>query len=362
MTPPRLALLFAASALGCAFSHRAAAQTNPAAPERAASAPAREQTDEDRDAARKERARQGRSADQAAPQTANDAPLPPQGAPAPQPRVERSPLRVRREELSLGVDHALSPQWVIGGLLGYSRAKLTRSQASFFTPGAPPDQQDAASVRTRSTSFAGTLTHYPRPDVFVDTSLSFMRTRYEVQRVVNNAALFEGRNAGRQWALSASAGRIWRSGSLALIPHAGIDYMDTRIDALDTSYVLLDPPDGPFSGFRVGEQHMKVWSATLGTQAQWINSTSFGTLTPYARVMWRQRLAIRAEPVVSAADGADPLTTDLASATSRRMGTVAGGLLLQFSGGISAFADLAYTRGNAGLRETRLAAGIKFEL
>ena len=338
------------------------AQTSPAAPEAPASAPSRAQSDEDRDAARKERERQGRGTDQAAPQTANDAPLPPQGEPAPQPRIERSPLRVRREELSIGVDHALSRQWVVGGLLGYSRARLTRSQASFFTPGAPADQTDAATVRTRSSSFAGTLTHYPRPDVFVDASLSYMRTRYEVERIVNDLALFEGRNAGRQWALSASAGRVWRRGALALIPHAGIDYVDTRIEALDTNEFLFDPPEGPFPGFRVGEQRMKVWSAMLGTQAQWINSTSFGTLTPYARVMGRRRLSIRAEPVVSTADGADPVTTDLATATSRSLGTLAGGLLLQFSGGISAFADIACSRGNAGLRETRFAAGIKFEL
>ena len=273
----------------------------------------------------------------------------------------RTPLRIKREEASVGVDHALSPQWVIGGLLGYAHGKLTRSQSSTFPPQTTPSQFDDATVRTRSTSIAATLTHYPQPDVYVDASLSYMRTRFDVQRLVNDLTLFEGRNAGRQWALSASVGRIWRSGSVALIPQLGVDYIDTRIEALDTSYVFLNPPDGPFPGFQVGEQRMKVWSATLGGQVQWINSVSFGTVTPYARAMWRQRLAIHADPVVSTAPGADALTTDLASATSRYMSTVAAGLLLQFSRGISAFADIGYSRGDPG-RETRFAFGIKFEI
>jgi Autotransporter beta-domain len=307
--------------------------------------------------------RANRATELGSPQAVGDAPLPPQGQPTPKPVITRGPLTVRRVELSAGVDHALSPQWVLGGLVGLSRARLHRFQSELppnSAPGSLPTESDTT-VRPRGTTLAVTLTHYPRDDVFIDATVSALRTSFDVDRLVNDAVRFTGNNRGRAVGLSLTAGGVWRYTGLAVVPQAGLDYVVSRVDPLHTSYTFIDTGDGPFEGFAVSAQRQKALSALAGVQLQWARSAAFGTVTPYVRTALRQRLSLHGDAVVATAPAAIDVVTDPQLQSSKRGLTVAGGVLAQFPGGTSLFADLGVARGEGQLRETRLAMGIKFE-
>jgi len=303
-----------------------------------------------------EQERAERNNELASPQVAGDAPLPPQGGGGAPPNILRGPLTVRRLEFSAGLDHALSRQWVLGGLVGVSRGRLARTQIE--EPGPVSD----TTVRTRSTTLAATLSYFPQPAVFIDGTLAVTRTNLQTARVVNDNAEFNGDNVGRGVALSINAGQVWRSGARAFVPQVGLEYMDSRTDALHTTYRLYsEVPEARYEGFSVDEQRQKTLATLLGAQVQWPQSTGFGTLTPHLRITWRERLWMNTNTVTATAPGADPRQLDPEESNSRRSLALAGGLVAQFPHGVSAFADLGYRRGTNDLRETRLALGIKFE-
>lgn len=313
---------------------------------------------------KEEQERAERPTEQASPQLAGDAPLPPQGAEEPPFRIERGPLKVQHYEASLGLDHALSRQWVLGGLIGLSRGRLTRQQTEFvIDPIDPndPGQDSDTTVRTRNTTLALTLSYFPQPSVYVDGTLAVMRTRLDMQRVVNGLAEFNGEHSGRSLGLSLSAGKVLRMGTRVLVPQVGLDYVDSHTDALHTMYGVYDTPGMREEGFSVGEQRQKTLAVLLGAQVQWPLSTSTGTLTPYARSTWRERLWLKADPVVATAPGAADRQLNPEDSSSKRSIALGGGVVAQFSGGISAFVDLSYTRGTNDLRATRLGVGVKFE-
>ena len=352
-------VLYAATVFTCATAQ---AQSTPWPEARAADASCRNSngtTDAECIAARKRRQeeeRGNRAPELGTPQTVGDAPLPPQGMSGEPPVITRGPLNVRRTELSIGVDHALSPTWLIGGQLGASRTRLRRHQVA-------DEQVSDTTVRAHGSTAALALTHFPKGDLFIDTTLAFQRTSLRNDRLVNDLVLFSGDTRSRAASLSLSAGDVWRyRHGMAVVPQAGLEYSDARVNPLLTNYVYLRHPDeGPFPGFEISAQHQKTLSATVGAQLQWVRSTGFGTLTPYLRTMLHQRLWLRGNDVVATARGAEPVVTDPQLLSSKRSATLAAGVLAQFMGGVSVFADLGATRGQGQLHEVRLAMGVKFE-
>jgi outer membrane autotransporter protein len=310
------------------------------------------------------RERVGRGSELNTPTVVGDAPLPPQGEPPPPPIVTRGPLHVRRFDLSAGVDHALSDRWVLGGIVGYSRGKLERSQSTVVPNAAPnslPELSDTT-IRTHSSTLTATLTWFPQPDVFIDGSLAYQRTSFDVERLVNSLALFSGSNDGRSWGLSLSAGTALR-GEVTVVPQVGLDYVDSRIDALNTGLIFIETGERADElGLHISERRSKTWSGVFGLQVQKPLGASFGTVTPYARVLLRQRLSQSGTPAVATAVGATPVTTDLESQGSKRSATLAVGLLTQTPGGVSVFGDVGVTRGSGDVREQRVSIGIKFEI
>jgi outer membrane autotransporter protein len=273
----------------------------------------------------------------------------------PKPIPRRGPLTVRRFDFSAGIDHALSERWAVGGLVGLGRGRLHR-----FQTGEAWDKD--TTIRTHSATLAGTLSWFPVPDVSIDATLAYQRTSFDFERVDSSGATrrsFFGDNAGRSWGLLLSAGTAWRGDGVALLPQVGLDYVASRVDPLNAS--IPNPPAGSVENFQVAARRADTLSGLLGLQAQWPRSVSFGTVTPYVRASWRERLAQSSPPVVVSGSGPDPREADLEVETSRRAATLAAGALTQLSGGISLFGDLGYTRGTGNLRETRLSVGFKLE-
>jgi outer membrane autotransporter protein len=307
-----------------------------------------------------------RNNDAAAPQVVGDAPLPAAGGvgtPPPSLRFERGPLKSRAYGVSLGVDHVLSPQWTLGVLANVARGRIQRSQTEFATTaGTTVVTPSDTTVDTRSTSLAASLSWFTPGGIALDGAFSVMRTRLDTRRVSNGTDEFSGQNVSKAWGLWFSASRILRLGPRALVPQLGLEFVDTRTDPLVASFRDLTDPNNTGPGFTVDEQKQRVLAGVLGAQLQQPVSTGFGTLTPYGRVTWRQRLWKDADPVNSVNANGFTRELDPDSAESRGSIALAGGLIAQFTRGVACFADVSYRRGTNDLRETRLGLGLKFEL
>jgi hypothetical protein len=275
------------------------------------------------------------------------------------PVVSRGPLSVRRLDLSVGIDHALSPRWVVGALVGVGRGRVHRIET--VSAGSTVNSKNTT-IRTRNATIAALLTWFPVTDISVDGSLSLQRAKLDFERFDSlGGRRFIGDNAGRAWSATLSASRAWRGEGVALVPQAGLVYVDNRVDPLRAS--IPDPPPGSVENLTVSQQRAKALSALFEAQAQWPRSRSFGVLVPYARLAWRERVSYRGDPVVTqTGDNNGRTTTDLETQTARRTGTLAAGVLAVLANRMSLFGDLGYTRGSGDLREARLSLGLKFEL
>jgi outer membrane autotransporter protein len=317
-----------------------------------------------------EQDRRVRNNEAAAPQVVGDAPLEAAGGggnPPPSLRFERGPLKVRNFGLSLAFDHALSPQWVLGGVVNVSKGKIQRRQTEFdSTFGDPPNViRTDTTVDTRSTSLAASLSYFTRDAIAIDGAFSVMRTQLETRRISNDTDQFTGENVSNAWGLWLSASRIWRFGPRALVPQVGLEYTDTRTKPLAAIYQDLSDPlnaDNGTVGFTVGEQKQRVLASVIGAQLQQPVSMRFGTLTPYGRVTWRQRLWRDADPVFGSNNNGLTREIDPDSAESRSSLGLAAGVVLQFTRGISSFLDVSHRRGSNDLQETRVGLGLKFEI
>ena len=316
--------------------------------------------------ATEEQDRPVRNNDAAAPQVAADAPLTAVGGPNATPpslRFERGPLKVRNYGLSVAVDHPLSPQWVLGMLANVARGRIERSQTEFSTtPGGTTVIRSDTTVNTRSTSLAASLSYFTRDAIAIDGALSFMRTQLETRRVTDGSNEFSGDNVGRSFGLWLSASRIWRFGPQAVVPQLGLEYVDSRTDPLVTRLRDMANPGPSSPGFTVGEQRQRTLATLLSAQLQQPFSMGFGTLTPYGRATWRQRVWKKVDPVIGVNDQGFSRELDPDSAESRGSIGLAAGVIAQFTHGIGSFADVSYRRGTNDLREMRLGVGIKFEI
>lgn len=321
-------------------------------------------------AAAEEQDRRVRNNDAAAPQVVGDAPLDPAGGPggpAPSLRFERGPLKVRNFGVSLAVDRALSPQWVLGGIVNVSKGKLQRDQTEFdSTNGLPPNViRTSTTVDTRSTSLAASLSYFTRDAIAIDGAFSIMRTQLETRRISNDTDQFTGENVSNAWGLWLSTSRIWRFGPRAVVPQAGLEFTDSRTKALAAIYQDLSDPlnaENGTVGFTVGEQKQRALASVISAQLQQPISISVGTLTPYGRVTWRQRLWRDADPVIGANSNGLTRELDPDSAESRSSIGLAAGVVLQLTRGISSFVDVSHRRGSNDLQETRVGLGLKFEI
>jgi outer membrane autotransporter protein len=358
---PRLAPL--ALALGCVAAH---AQATRDAPPVAATAVPCPDDRREHCPPPEEEDRPVRNNDAAVPQVVGDAPLPAAGGvgtPAPDLRFERGPLKSRSIGFSLAFDHALSAQWSLGMLGNVAKGRIQRSQTEFATTAGlttviPSDTR----VDTRSTSLAVSLSHFTRDAVAFDGAFSVMRTQLDTRRVSNGTDEFTGENVSRSYGLWLSASRLYRFGARALVPQLGLEFVDTRTDPLVATFRDLSDPATTGPGFTVAEHTQRTLASLLSLQLQQPVSTGFGTLTPYARVTWRQRLWKKGDGISSVNANGFVRELDPDSAESRGSIGLAGGLIAQFTRGVSSFVDVSYRRGTNDLRETRLGLGLKFEI
>jgi len=252
-------------------------------------------------------------------------------------------FRARTTGATAGVDYRLSKAWVIGGGLGMldTNTRFSVGTGEQFAKG-------------RSGTVYGSWS--PTPSLYVDAALALDRSRYELKRddLIGDAAFARTRGKGR--GLTISAGYDKRFGAWSLSPYGRAEQVDVRIQSFDEF--------GSVNALALGEQRLKVGSFTLGGQAQYSLGTSYGIVTPHARIELSRLVADQQDPVrARLLNSSTVLFIDSpAGRIDRSYGTYGFGVSAQMRRGVSMFLDAEGGFGQANYRLWRVNSGVKLEL
>lgn len=249
------------------------------------------------------------------------------------------PLRLRRTEITLGGDHRINDQWVVGGALGVANPSVR-------WPG------NAGRVDGHS----GQLTAYgswsPTAASYVSAALSTEHTRYQLRAEDGTGGTVDGTANGVNLGLSVSAGYDFLLGSWSVSPYARLDEIAVRI--------------GRITGGAAGEGVSKGHSGSVsaGTQLQTNFPTNWGLIAPHARVELTHITgwSVTGNSAATYASGTNTLATANPSQVDRQFGQAGVGASALIQGGLTLFADYDRGFGQQGVRSWRFSLGLRSEL
>jgi len=243
--------------------------------------------------------------------------------------------------LTAGADLRLSERLIVGAALGYGA-----------------DRSDIGSNGTRSdaTSLSGSLYASLRvlDRVFLDGVLGYGSLGFDNKRwVAGDSALVNGKRSGSYWFGALTASLELRRGNSKLAPYVRADYISASLDGYSEQ--------GP-SAQLLTYDAMKVnaMSGAIGLRGSIDIPTSFGTLTPTARVEYRQTSQGAYNQALYYSDLGSGLGSTLAqSSNATGVTTGAVGLQARAAGGLTAEIEYALSNGGGALTAQTIRAALR---
>ncbi|KHD08357.1 hypothetical protein PN36_18720 [Candidatus Thiomargarita nelsonii] len=178
--------------------------------------------------------------------------------------------------LTTGIDYRFTNKFIAGMALGYSN-----SESDLNANGGNID----------SDGYSATLygTFYQSNAFYIDGLYTYGRNSYDSERNIVyqlvtpiNQTAFSS-NDSAQHALGLGMGYHFNRQAFTFTPNARLDYVNTDIDGFSEEF--NDPTaDGASLGLAIDSQEVESLTLTLGVQADYAISQSWGILIPYANL------------------------------------------------------------------------------
>jgi outer membrane autotransporter protein len=267
-------------------------------------------------------------------------------------------FKYRITGLTAGADYRLQDALIVGGALGYSRAKT-----DIRNEGGDVDADN----------YSATLygTWYQDSGVFVDGSLTYSRGDFDQQRNVNYTLptqgvtvdqIFDASFKGNTFGISLSGGYEFRQNALTLVPFARLQYLRARIDGYQET-VRRPGEAGDGLGVEIDNQHLTSFTSALGVQANYAISQPWGVLMPFASAEWVHEFDKSNDNVTGRFLG-DRGGNTFAFAiddTDSNYFDLGVGVAAQFTQGTSGFVNYQRVEGFSNLSHYSVNAGLRFE-
>lgn len=196
----------------------------------------------------------------------------------------------------------------------------------------------------------------PMKNGYVDGILNVGHNKYDSQRKQLLGGFATSHTNGNQFGLAVNAGYEFNRGALALTPFARLEYTDAKVSGFDENGNSLE-------ALRISEQRIKATTLSVGGQASYALSTSWGVLMPNARIEL-QHVADRNIKDVTALIPGDPTVvpgTIPILGDDRTFGTYALGLSAVFPRGVSAFFNYEQLFGKDNFSDRHYTLGVRIE-
>ncbi|MGR9107003.1 MAG: autotransporter outer membrane beta-barrel domain-containing protein [Gammaproteobacteria bacterium] len=252
--------------------------------------------------------------------------------------------------VTIGADMRLLDDLVVGTAFSYLASD------SYF---------DLSGGRSQTNSYTGTVygTYYVIDNLHLDALASFGGTDYDTQRniqyvipgdVVNTKTF--GSPGGEQYFVSFGTGYDYAYESFSLNPYFRFDYAGLQVDGYQES-------GGDGWAARFGTQNIQSLRTTLGTQASYAISTSFGVLLPRLRAEWVHEYKDNGRNITASfvGDPAAQIFNIVTQGPDRNYAIIGGGLSGTFAGGISAFISYDALVGYQNISSHRVVIGARLD-
>ena len=231
-------------------------------------------------------------------------------------------FKVTSKGITLGTDYQFTGNHVLGVSLGFLKADTDLDAGA--------GSQDAKGY---SLSVYGS--YVPTENAYIDGILNVGHNKYDSQRRETTGDFATSNTSGNQLGLALSIGYQFNKGGWALTPYGRVEYIDANVNGFTENGT-------PGEAVAVGDTRIKGTTLTIGGQASYAFSTSWGVFLPNARLEF-QHLAQRSINDISVHVVGQGVTTPAGEipilGEDRNFGRFGLGASAVFPRGISAFFD-----------------------
>jgi outer membrane lipase/esterase len=245
--------------------------------------------------------------------------------------------------VTVGADYRLPGNHVVGAAVAF--------------PKADTDLDNGGGNQTaKGYGFSVFGSYIPIKNAYIDGILNVGHNKYDSQRTQVQGGFATSHTNGNQLGLAVSGGYEFNRGPLALTPFARLEYIDAKVSGFDES-------GNSKEALTISEQRIKATTVTIGGQASYALSTSWGVLMPNARIEF-QHVADRNIKDVTALIPGDltilPGTIPILG-EDRSFGTYALGLSAVFPRGVSAFFNYEQLFAKDNFSDRHYTLGVRIE-
>jgi outer membrane lipase/esterase len=250
-------------------------------------------------------------------------------------------FKVTSKGITLGADYRFPGNNVLGASVGFLKADTDLDAG-------------AGTQSAKGYSFSLYGSYVPQENAYIDGILNVGHNKYDSSRQASLDSFSSSTN-GNQWGLAVSAGYAFNRGPLALTPYGRVEYIEAKVNGFSES-------GNPDAALVINGLKIKGTTLTLGGQASYAISTSWGVLLPNARLEL-QHLAQRSADDVSARIVNQDVTSPSAQipilGEDRNFGNFAVGVSAVFPRGVGAFFNYQQLFGKDNLSDRQYTLGLR---
>jgi outer membrane autotransporter protein len=256
--------------------------------------------------------------------------------------------------LTAGIDYRFTNNFIAGMALGYSNSETDLNA-------------DGGNIDSDGYSVTLYGTFYQSNDFYIDGLYSYGRNSYDSERNIIyqvvmpiNQTAFSS-NDSDQHALGLGVGYHFNRQAFTFTPNARLDYVKTDIDGFSEKF--NDPAPGSSLGFAIDSQKVKLLTLTLGIQADYTISQSWGILIPHANLDYVHEFKDDVRQLTGRflEDAGGETFTWNSEAPDRDYFNLGLGISAQFSQGRAAFIRYEGTLGLRDVDRHAIMAGVRLE-
>jgi outer membrane autotransporter protein len=207
-------------------------------------------------------------------------------------------------------------------------------------------------------SFSAYGSFVPAQGAYIDVIVHGGRNKYDTRRrevsTIGSPIEYTSDTRGQQFAAAVTAGADINRGPVTLNPYARVDYVNAKIDGFNEN--------GDAGAITIRDATFRTTIVTLGGQASYAMSMSWGVLMPNARLELQRRVQGDNRNVTAAlvADGTINTVAALES-VDRNFGNMTIGASAVLPRGVSGFANVERLFGRDSYSNMKYTLGIRFE-
>lgn len=251
-------------------------------------------------------------------------------------------FKLTSKGLTLGADYRFEGEHMLGAALGLLKAD-SNVHGGLGT----------ADAKGYSVSLFGT--YVPTEKAYIDLIANIGHNTYDSQRQQSVGGNASSNTSGNQFAIAVSAGWNFNQGPLTLNPFGRVEYVDAKVNGFTES-------GNPGEALTIGEQRVKATTLTLGGQASYAASTSWGVLLPYARLELQYLAQTNAQDVTAQLVGVTaPAAIVPVLGQDKTFGNFAVGASAILPRGVSCFFNYQQVFGKDNFKDQKYTLGLRLE-